>query len=72
MSIRKVLLTLKKIIKSLNEYLDIDLTASNLYENEIIEVNNIVLQLADLKYFSKQNISLAPLDSLIEYFQNEK
>ena len=31
-----------------------------------------MLELADLKYFTKQNISLAPLDSLIEYFQNEK
>ncbi|RMZ93628.1 pre translocase subunit, partial [Brachionus plicatilis] len=68
----KILLTLKKVFSSLDEWLNINLTSSHLDENEIIEVNNIVLELANLEYFNKQNLSLIPLNSLIEYFIGEK
>ncbi|RMZ98522.1 translocase subunit seca, partial [Brachionus plicatilis] len=68
----KILLTLKKVLSSLDEWLKIDLTSSNLDENEIIEMNNIVLDLANLEFFTKQNLNLIPLNSLIEYFTGEK
>ena len=68
----KVLLTLNQCQQDLHEFLSIDLASSGLDQNEIVELNKIALELFDLKYFDKESINLAHLDTLIEYFVGEK